>query len=268
MPAKAAVAGQGALKPRVYGRRLQFGKPGGEAAAVLQHLDESLRCRRRQRFAEFPPDPLGGKLAKRLRHARHERPGLRVNAESLQLGGETGDAEHPQRVFGEGVGDMAQAASAQVLLAAEGVDQTPLIVLGHGVDAEVPAGQVRLQADVGSGFGGEPAVPRRGLALRSGQRVLLLGFGMEKHREITPNLTVAQLLQGRRTAAHHHPVPLLDLPAKQFVAHRAADQIDLHQPSPPSAGTLIRSPLSRHSAVSRRPQTQPVSRAMMLSTPV
>ena len=163
---------------------------------------------------------------------------------------------------------MAQAAAAQVLLAAEGVDQTPLGVLRHGVDGEVPAGEVGLQADVRSGFGGESAVPRRGLALRSGQRVLLLGFGMEEDGEITPNLSVAHLPQGRRSAAHHHPVPLLDLPAKQFVAHGAADQIDLHQPSPQCAGTLTFSPLSRHRAVSRRPQTQPVSSAIRLSTPV
>ena len=72
-----------------------------------------------------------------------------------QLGGKPQAPQNPQGVLGEAAGRLPHAAEqpgGQILLAVEQIHQAPLGMPGHGVDGEIPAGKVVLQA-AGKGHG-------------------------------------------------------------------------------------------------------------------
>ena len=96
------------------------------------------------------------------------------------------------------------------------------------VDREVAAREVLLQRHVGRGVELEAVIAARGLALGARERVLLLRFRVQEHREILADRLVAELhhLLGRR--ADHDVVAVLHRQPEQLVAHRAADGVDLH----------------------------------------
>ena len=74
----------------------------------------------------------------------------------------------------------------------------------------------------------EAPVARAGLALGAGERVFLVGFGVQVHGEIPAHPPVTPGLQFLRCSAHHDPVPLPHRQAEKLVAHGATDEVDLH----------------------------------------
>ena len=80
--------------------------------------------------------------------SRHERRGLRARCENplAQARGEARDPQHPHRVLDEGFGHMAQQPRGQIALPAVGIHDVACGILGHGVDGEIAALQVLLEA--------------------------------------------------------------------------------------------------------------------------
>ena len=76
----------------------------------------------------------------------------------------------------------------------------------------------------------KPVISRRSLALSTGQRIFLTGFGMQENGKVLANLPVAPIghLGGRR--AHDAPVPFPNRDAKLFVTNSATDEVHLHRP--------------------------------------
>ena len=108
-------------------------------------------------------------------HRAHQRHRFRRHgeAERRQPRHEPTRAHHPQRILGKGRADMAQHACLEVAHAAVRID--PCAIVGHRdrVDREIPAQQVLFQRHLGRRVDDEAAMPARGLALGTGQRVFL-----------------------------------------------------------------------------------------------
>ena len=212
---------------------IEFRQQLGQGAAVAQHLDEHIGARLHQRAGNFLPAAFRGERAQfaGLGELAHQRQGFRRHAEAQRCvaRGEAGDAQHAQRVLGEGRGDMAQEARFKVALAAVGVGDMALVVLGHGIDGQVAADQVFFQSDVRTGVKGEAAITLAGFALGAGEGVFLAAVGMQKDREVRAHRAKATGLHGFGAGADHHPVDIADGPAEQAVAHGAADFVDLHE---------------------------------------
>ena len=66
------------------------------------------------------------------------------------------------------------------------------------------------------------------LALGARQCVFILAAGVQEYREILTHLLVALAEQVFGPGADNHPVALNDRVTEQGIAHRAANQIDLH----------------------------------------
>ena len=124
---------------------------------------------------------------------------------------------------------MAQNAVAQILRAAVGVDQVAVGILGHRIDAEVAPRQVVLERDLRAGLAGEARIAVPALAFAPRQRVFLPGFGMQEHGEIATDLAKAQREHLLAAGAHDDPVAFACRNAEHAVAHRAADEIDVHR---------------------------------------
>ncbi len=160
----------------------------------------------------------------------HQGQGLLRHAEAQWriACGETGDAQDPQRIFGESRGNVAQYARGKIPLTAVGVEQPTLIVLGHGVDGQVAADQVLFQGDVGAGMKGETAVAAPALAFGAGQGIFLPALRVEEYREVLADRPIAEREHLLGIGADHHPVDIGDRSPEQAVAHGAADFVDLH----------------------------------------
>jgi ABC-type uncharacterized transport system YnjBCD ATPase subunit len=163
-------------------------------------------------------------------HLAHQRHGL-LGDTKAQWREARGEARHPQQPHGilhERRRHVAQHARLEVAHAAVGVDQRAVFVLGDRVDGEVAPRQVLLQRHIRIGLEGEAVVAVAGLALGARQRVLLAGIRMQEHREILADRPVAAGEQLIRRGADHDVVVVDHRPSQQFVADRAADQIDAH----------------------------------------
>ena len=79
---------------------------------------------------------------------------------------------------------MAKQAGLQVNPAVEGIKHLAAFLLGHGVDGQVTAHQIVVQADIGGGMEGKAAIAVTGFAFRAGQGVFLLGFRVQKDGKI------------------------------------------------------------------------------------
>jgi len=118
--------------------------------------------------------------------------------------------------------------SSDLRLSAVRVDDAPGAVARHGIDGQVAAPQVLFERDRGREIGDETTVTWPHLALEPGERVFLVGLGMQEHREIPAHGTITQVLELGGCGAHDHPVALLDRSAQQLVPDRAAYEVDLH----------------------------------------
>ena len=108
---------------------------------------------------------------------------------------------------------MAQHASSDVALAAVGVGQHAVGVLGDGVDGQVSSGQVFFERDVWRGMHGKAVVALRGLAFGASQGVFFTRLRVQKHRKILAHRQVALSRQSLGRGTDHNPV---------VVAHRQA----------------------------------------------
>jgi hypothetical protein len=124
---------------------------------------------------------------------------------------------------------VAQHARRKVGLAAEGIDQRAVLVLGDGVDGEVAPRQILFQRHVGRGVEDEALVARRGLALGARQGVFLVRLGMQEHREILADRLEAARQHVLRRGADDDMVVVLHGQAEQPIAHRTADDVGLHR---------------------------------------
>ena len=79
---------------------------------------------------------------------------------------------------------MPQRARREVCLPAVGIDDRAALILGHRIDGEVAAPEILLECHRRCELGGETAVAGVDLALQPRERVLLVRFGVEEHREL------------------------------------------------------------------------------------
>ena len=213
-----------ALRPGLY-----LGEGFRQKAGLAQHVEHPLRVRLGKPLGELLPDPLGDQRVgfSRIDHAAHEVQGLGVHLEA-ESRREPRHAQDAHRVLGERRADVAQEAPLEVLPAAEGVDQRAVLVPGDRVDGEVAPAQVFLERDIRRGVHREALVAAPALSLGAGERVLLVRPGMQEDREVLADRLVAPGLHLLGRGAHDDMVPVLHREPEQLVAHRAADDVDLH----------------------------------------
>ena len=122
---------------------------------------------------------------------------------------ETHQAQHPQRVFGEGGRDMAQYARLHIRHATIGVNQSPVRRLRHRVNRQITAQQIRFQRYIRREIKGKGLMTASGLALLPRQRVFLARFGVQKHREILADLSESLRQHFFRRRANHDPIAVM-----------------------------------------------------------
>ena len=212
---------------------LQLREDARQGAAVAQHFKKTHRALFTQGVFRLLPHPFRHQrihLAIR-HHLFHQLVGGvgNMKAPLVKACSIAGDAQNPHRIFGEGVGDVAQFALLQIVATIEGVDQIAIAILGHGVDGQVAALEILFQSDVRVGVKAEAVITRCGLAFGAGEGVLLFGLRMEKDREILAHRLVTEIEHLLRCGTDHHPVAIPWLQSQQFVTDGAADEIDLQR---------------------------------------
>ncbi len=225
-------------------QRLQLGQDRAQCMGVMQGAQEGRRPRRGEGATQLLPDA--------LRHQRieftaggdfpHQRHGLLRHGEAQggEARHEAGRAQHPQRIFNEGRTDVAQHALLDIAHAAIRIHQgAGGFIAGDGVDGEIATLQVFFQRHRRIGIDHEAAVAAAGLALGAGQRVFLAGVGMQEHREIAAHGLVALRVHLRLGGPDHDPVAVAGSMLQKAVAHRAANQIDLHAAMMPQSGRAV-----------------------------
>lgn len=203
-----------------------------QRTAFAQHLDIPLRRRFLQGAFGLGPNSLRDQCIDftAVHHSAHQRQSLGRDPEpqGSEARRQPGQTQNPHRVFDEGGRNMAQDALFQIAPTAERIDQAACGILGHGIDGEIAALQIVFQRHIGGGVNGEAVITCGGLALGTGQRVLLMGLGVQKHRKILadrPETARQQLFRGR---TDHHPVAVFDRQPEQAIAYRATDDIAFH----------------------------------------
>ena len=220
----------------LQGQGGQLGQELGGQAGVDGQPQAPGRGPAQQQLAQLVADPLAGDDLEAAAALADGGQGL-GGRDELQLGGEAGRPQHPQRVVLERhlrAGRGAQALGRQVAEAAVGVDERAVgQPHGHRVDGEVAPGQVLVD---------RAAEGDLGLA-----RVLAVGVGAEGgdlQPEVAladPDGAVAHPLQPHPVAPAAGPDDGQDLvgggvggqvdvgrgAVEQGVAHRPADQVEL-----------------------------------------
>ena len=136
--------------------------------------------------------------------------------------------QHAQRVFGESGRNVAQHPCLHIGLTAVRVNQPSVGRLRHRVDGQIAAQQIRFQRHLRRKIEGEGLVPAPGLALLPCQCIFLARLWMQKHRKILADLTETLRQHFFRRCADHDPIAVMHRQAEQSIAHRAADQKNLH----------------------------------------
>ncbi len=125
---------------------LQFRHQVGQQGQIVEAADETGRARDRQAAYELVPQPLYRRTSQKRRVTSD--PGLRTRHNpKTELGLQPCRAQEAHRVIAESpLTRGADEPCRQIGLTAQGVDQRACLVQGHGVDGEIPPGQVFLQA--------------------------------------------------------------------------------------------------------------------------
>ena len=212
---------------------IDLGQQPRQGATVAQHLQHARRRRLHQTAGKLLPHAFGHQCIDLARghHLPAQRHRFRRHLEIGQAGGEARQPQDAHRVLGKGLADVAQHAVLQVTLAAEGVDDAALCILGHRVDRQVAARQVLLQRHRRVGVEAEAVIARRRLALGARQRVFLLGLRMQEHGEVAAHRPVTGVQHLLRRRTDYHPVMVAHRPAEQAVTHATSDGKDLHAAS-------------------------------------
>ena len=123
---------------------------------------------------------------------------------------------------------MPQHAGFEIVRAAKGIDQIPVVVACNGIDGEIAALEILLERNVRCRVDGEAGVAWAGFTLGAGERVFLVRLRMEKDREVLTHRAIPELQHFLRAAAHDDVIVVLDRQTQQLIADRAADSKDLH----------------------------------------
>ena len=103
---------------------------------------------------------------------------------------EAGNPQYPKRVLHKARGDVSQDLGFKVGPASIRVDDYAIAIFGHGIDRDVPTRQILFEGHRGVGVHRKAVIAVTALALGAGQRIFLLGLGMQKHREILAHLGI------------------------------------------------------------------------------
>ncbi len=203
-----------------------------ERAAFAQHFEVGAGGGLAQRLVCFLPDSLGNQRVHFAAgdHVAHECERARIDtkAERRVARSESRHAQYADRVFDECRRHVPQGARVDVALAAVGIDENALGGLRHGIDGEIAAREILLERHLGAELHRESAIARGDLALAAGERVLLVGVGVQEHRKVSSHFPIAELLELLPRAADDNPITLLDGKPEQPVPNGSADQIHLH----------------------------------------
>ena len=204
-----------------------------ERAAIAQNFYHDVRLRLHQPFGQLLPHTFGHERTGFAggHHVAHQLQGFGGNGKTI-AGGKAGSAQNAHRVFGKSGRHMAQQAQLQIAAAVERVDNLPVGVLRHGVDAEVAPRQILLQRDIGRGVESKAGIAFGGFALGARQRVFFVALRMQKHRKIFAHRPIARREHGIGIGAHHHPIAIGHRPPQQGIAYSAANKINLHDLRP------------------------------------
>ena len=123
---------------------------------------------------------------------------------------------------------MAKNPRFQIGNAAERIDQRAVGRFGDGVDGQVTAGQIVFEPDLRCRMENKAGVAMPALALGASERVLLVRFGMQENREVTPDRLESSGSQRVRRRTDDHIVAILHRQSEQFVADCSAHHVDLH----------------------------------------
>ena len=213
-------------------QRVDLGQHRAQCIGVAQGAQERGGRGTAQGLGEFLPDALWHQFGQfaGCRDLPHQCQRVRRDAEPArrEAGHETRRAQHPQRILDEGVADMPQHARLDVGGAAERIHQAAVFGTRDRIDGEVAAAQVFLQRHRGLGMHHEAGMSARRFALGTRQRMFLAGAWMQEHREVATDLLEAGIQHLLRAGADHHVIMVARGQAEQGIAHRAADQVDLH----------------------------------------
>ena len=167
-----------------------------------------------------------------LHHFTHELHGVRVDAEVGKARRKACHAQDAHRVFAKSFGHMAQYFGLQISLAVVRVKNVtsarPVCGSSYGIDSEVTPCQVFFQRDIGRGVHHKATVAHTALALGAGQRVFLVGLGVQKDGEVFAHGRKAARGHGFGCRANDHPVGVMKRTLQQAVAHGTADLVNLH----------------------------------------
>ena len=212
---------------------IHFGQQHCQRAAFAQHFHHASRLPLHQAFRQFLPHALRHQSVRFavFHHVAHQPHGFVRHRKAVPRR-KTRHAQNPHRVFGKCGRHMAQNPALQILLPAERVDNPPVLVLRHRIDGQIAPLQIFFQRHirVGEHLKRRVAAPR--FALGACQCVFLVALRMQEHGEILAHRLIALRQQLFRRRAHHHPVAVFHRQVQQSIAHRAADQINLHHVFP------------------------------------
>ncbi len=194
---------------------LDFRKHRGQGAAGAQRREIHVGASLAKGTAGFFPHPLRDQVIElaAIDDFTHECQGFGCDSEAArgETRRETRHAQHSQRILHECVRDMTQHATLEVGLAAVGIDQGAVLVLGDRVDGQVAAPEIVFETHPGVDLEFETGVTMAALAFASCQRVLVAAARIEKHRKVTPDTAEAarqHIVPGR---TNHDPVALDDV---------------------------------------------------------
>src|SRR5262249_46173191 len=150
----------------------------------------------------------------RRRHTLHELEGVIGHAEA-EVGissRKTRQAQNPDGVLYERLGDVPEQARLQVPTATIRVDDFPGAGFGHGVAGETTAFEILLQGDLWRKLRREAPVAQAYFALETRERVLLVSLRMQKNREFAPDRHEPVTLELFRARTDDDPIALVHRP--------------------------------------------------------
>ena len=267
-PCRAPSSGARRCRPRGGSRRAAARRTGGPPRAARARARRSWRSTSNMREGRASIRPretsrqtrsgTSASTSPLVDHRAHQRLGFGSDAEVVEAGRESGDAQDAHRVFGEGRRDVAQQLRVRGR-ARRPRDRSSVPSASSAIALMVRSRRCRSSSSVTSGeaWNEEAVIAGRRLSLGARQRVFLFRLGMEEDREIGADGDVAERAQRVGRGADDDPVAVLNRQAEQAVAHGAADDVRVH-------GQAYRSGPGRcagRSAACGRARPRPGSRA-------
>ena len=220
-PAAAAPARRSRAAPRTCARAAP---PSGRAPAPARRARAPARRPRR------PPPSRASAPGSRRRRVKSAKRAAKRATRRMRTGSsaKAGDTWRSTR-------------ASQVAPAAERVDERAVLGLRHRVDGQVAPRQVLLERDVGRRRGRRSRGSRaRSCARCAPARTPRCVSRVQEDREVLADRQEAGVDHLLRRGADDHPVVVVDRQPEQRVAHRAADDVELHARSVRPAQRAVR----------------------------